>query len=85
MYDDEIENHIAFHNGMHVFPFKKEGFRLMNKKVPSANIAFDEKYISKMIEDSNLNLENKIYGTWSKRTKDSPFVDFQDILVFSKG
>ncbi len=84
VYDSEIENHITAHNGTYIFPFRKERFRLMNEKVPSANIAFEEKYIEQMLRDSNLKLENKIYGTWSKRILKDQLKDFQDVLIFSK-
>lgn len=83
LYDDENEEAISNKQNKINFPYERENYRLMNEKVPSANIAFDEKYIDKMIKISNLKLENKIYGNWSKRTCEGLF-DFQDILVFKK-
>ena len=65
------------------FPHERENYRLMNEKVPSANIAFKEIYLNQMIQSSHLKLENKIYGSWSKRPSEGLF-DFQDIVVFSK-
>jgi ubiquinone/menaquinone biosynthesis C-methylase UbiE len=83
VYDEKNENMISENNGTYIFPYKKEGYRLMNQKVPSANIAFSEEYLNEMMCLSNLKLQNKIYGTWSKRG-DKTLLDFQDILVFEK-
>ncbi|WP_409417149.1 class I SAM-dependent methyltransferase [Flavobacterium sp. PS2] len=83
VYNEKNEDIISKNNGTYIFPFKKVGYRLMNQKVPSANIAFDEESLNKMVDLSNLKVENKIYGTWSKRGN-KPLVDFQDILVFEK-
>ncbi|AYN03046.1 class I SAM-dependent methyltransferase [Flavobacterium sp. 140616W15] len=83
VYDEINESMISNNNGTYIFPYKNEGYRLMNEKVPSANIAFNEKYLYKMAGLSKLKIENKIYGTWSKRG-DKSLLDFQDILVFEK-
>lgn len=83
LYDDKNEEVISSKQNKINFPYKRENFRLMNEKVPSANIAFNEKYIDEMIKIASLKLENKIYGNWSKRTCEGLF-DFQDILVFKK-
>ncbi|MEO7977145.1 class I SAM-dependent methyltransferase [Flavobacterium sp.] len=83
LYNNEIENKISNKENKINFPYTRENYRLMNEKVPSANIAFKETYLDEMIERSHLKLENKIYGRWSKRTCEGLF-DFQDILVFKK-
>jgi SAM-dependent methyltransferase len=83
LYDDQIEKEISNKENKINFPYERENYRLMNQKVPSANIAFKETYIDKMIEVSSLKIENKIYGSWSKRTCEG-LSDFQDILVFKK-
>jgi len=83
LYDNQIENKISNRDNGMSFPHERENYRLMNEKVPSANIAFKEIYLNQMIQSSHLKLENKIYGSWSKRTCEGLF-DFQDILVFSK-
>ena len=83
LYDDKIENRISSKENTINFPYERENYRLMNEKVPSANIAFDQRYIHKMIKIAGLKLQNKIYGSWSKRTCEGLF-DFQDILVFEK-
>jgi len=83
LYDNQIENKISSKDNGMSFPYERENYRLMNEKVPSANIAFKETYLNQMIKNSHLKLENKIYGSWSKRACEGLF-DFQDILVFSK-
>ncbi|WP_428231677.1 class I SAM-dependent methyltransferase [Flavobacterium sp.] len=83
LYDDQLEVEISKKSRSFSFPFNKGNYRLMNEKVPSANIAFNEFYINQMIEASNLKVENKIYGSWAnKGTAD--LYDYQDILVFVK-
>lgn len=82
LYDDQIENKIAKNNGTYIFPYKRENYRLMNEKVPSANIAFKETYLEEMAQVSHLKLENKIYGGWANRINNDLF-GFQDIVVFS--
>lgn len=83
IYDDEIECKVSKHKQGFCFPYNKDGFRLMSKKVPSANIAFKEESLFEMLQKSDLELDKKIYGTWSGRGTES-LLDFQDILVFSK-
>lgn len=83
LYNNDNENAISKNNGTYVFPYKRENYRLMNEKVPSANIAFNESYIDQMSGISCLKLINKIYGSWANRT-DKDLFDFQDILVFEK-
>jgi ubiquinone/menaquinone biosynthesis C-methylase UbiE len=82
LYNEKIEDYISKKQAFR-FPYKKEGYRIMNEKVPSANIAFNEEYLSQMIEISQLKLKNKIYGSWANRTDKSLF-DFQDILILEK-
>lgn len=83
LYNDENESKISKNNGTYIFPYKRENYRLMNEKVPSANIAFKESYIEHMTEISHLKLKNKIYGHWANKANEV-LNDFQDILVFEK-
>ena len=83
LYDNQIEEMISKTDRTYSFAYDRGNYRLMNEKVPSANIAFKETYIEKMTEISNLKLQNKIYGSWANRTTMDLF-DFQDILVFEK-
>ena len=83
LYDEQIEKGISNTENKINFPYERGNYKLMNEKVPSANIAFKETYINEMIEVSHLKLKNKIYGTWANRANNDLF-DFQDILVFEK-
>ncbi|MCD9575621.1 class I SAM-dependent methyltransferase [Flavobacterium soyae] len=83
LYDDQNEEYISKENKGFCFPYQKENYRLMNEKVPSANIAFKEELLFEMIQTSQLKLENKIYGTWSNRAVNDLF-DYQDILILKK-
>lgn len=83
LYDSQNEEYISKENKGFCFPYQKENYRLMNEKVPSANIAFKEELLFEMIQTSQLKLENKIYGTWSNRAVNDLF-DYQDILILKK-
>ncbi|KRB57016.1 hypothetical protein ASD98_09425 [Flavobacterium sp. Root186] len=83
IYDDQNENYISKENKGFCFPYQKENYRLMNEKVPSANIAFKEELLFEMVKKSQLKLENKIYGTWSNRAVNDLF-DYQDIFILKK-
>ena len=83
LYDDQNEEYISKENKGFRFPYQKENYRLMNEKVPSANIAFKEELLFEMVKKSQLKLENKIYGTWSNRAVNDLF-DYQDILILKK-
>jgi ubiquinone/menaquinone biosynthesis C-methylase UbiE len=84
VYNNEIESFIASENGTYIFPYKKEGFRLMNEKVPSANIAFEEENLKLMLKNADLKLNNQINGNWKDKSKVDYIQDFQDVLVFEK-
>ncbi|WP_394773565.1 class I SAM-dependent methyltransferase, partial [Flavobacterium sp.] len=83
LYDEVIENEISEKSRSFSFPYNKGNYRLMNEKVPSANIAFSEVYLNAMIQESHLKIENKIYGRWANREANDLY-DFQDILVLEK-
>lgn len=86
-YSNEIESFIASENTEYVFPFKKDGYRLMNEKVPSANIAFSENKFNEMLKNAGLRLVNQIDGTWKNAditNTSNQLQSFQDVLVFEK-
>ena len=72
-------------NGMSKFNFTHDfgSYRLFDKKVEEANIAFDEKYLLDLLLENNLKIESISYGWWSRNQEDA-ISDFQDIVVFSK-
>lgn len=86
-YNDSNEAFIASENSEYVFPFKREGYRLMNEKVPSANIAFSENKFNEMLKESGLKLTTQVNGTWKKSSSPNnknKLQSFQDVFVFEK-
>lgn len=66
------------------FPFKKDGYRLLNEKVEGANIAIEYSYLEKMINEAGLELEQHVTGFWRDFSLDRKDRDFQDIIVLKK-
>jgi cyclopropane fatty-acyl-phospholipid synthase-like methyltransferase len=66
------------------FPYNYGHYRLMDKQVQSANVAFAEKHLlEKFVDKSGLALRSLHYGHWSGRLKaDCP--NFQDVVVLEK-
>jgi SAM-dependent methyltransferase len=84
VYNFENEHEISNNNGDFSFKFQKDGYRLMNDKVPSANIAFSEIKLNEMIEIAGLKKINQVNGYWKSKVIINQLQDFQDILVFQK-
>ena len=54
----------------------------INKELPEAAIAFDEKYILNLYTDTNLDIEKQIYyGSWCGKKQ---FLTFQDVIIAYK-
>ncbi len=83
-YNSENENFIANENGEFIFPFKKDGYRLMNEKVPSANIAFEEPKLKEMIASAGLAISKTVDGFWKGQQPGNQLRDFQDVFVLEK-
>ena len=76
---DVLENFPGFK-----FPFKREGYRLLDDKLEEANIAIEMETLEEMIAESGLKFERKIGGYWSDLTKDKTDINFQDIIILKK-
>lgn len=61
------------------FDHASAGCYLMDARVRSANVAYDEAELMRMIERHKFDLIHRIHGNWSGRTDASG--EFQDILV----
>jgi len=83
LYDDEEENHISEVNEFN-FPIQKNGFRLMNEKVKSGNIAIHKDNLKLMLEQENLKIVKIIDGFWKGNIKEEDKIEYQDIVVFRK-
>ncbi len=58
-------------------------YKLYDNKVKEANIAFEEKYLTEIIQQNNLIITKAIDGWW-KNQLDKKNSDFQDIIVIKK-
>lgn len=66
------------------FPFKKEGYRLLDEKLPEANIAIEDAKLLEIIEKSGLKKTNEVKGFWRDFSKKHEDVNFQDIIILEK-
>ncbi len=74
-----LETKTDFH-----FPFDFGHYALMDDKVKSANVAFDESFLNKTIANNNLAVTKKIDGFWRLGERESDIQDFQDVLILKK-
>ncbi len=66
------------------FPVNCGEYRLMDKKVKAANVAYNEDYlVNNLISGNNMAIKNIIYGYWCNHEKSEKY-SFQDIVVFEK-
>ena len=83
MYDSKNEEYINNpKNAGFTFPVKENGYRLMDGKVISANVALDTSVLQKKSANLNLPISNKISGYWRHDVTKSDENIFQDIVVF---
>jgi ubiquinone/menaquinone biosynthesis C-methylase UbiE len=70
-----MQNQSHFH-----FPYDHGHYRLMSERVKSANVAFEEEYLKKIVAEAGLRLEKHFPGYWCGRKKEA-CKDFQDVVV----
>lgn len=83
IYDSKNEEEISTRKQFN-FPVKKEGYRLMNADVKSANIAVNEAKFNEMLSTTNLKKVKSIDGYWKDHNLKAANIDFQDIVVLQK-
>jgi ubiquinone/menaquinone biosynthesis C-methylase UbiE len=66
-----------------VFPFDYGHYFLMNDKVKSANVAFQQDYLEAFTKKIEFPIKAFHFGYWSHQQK-STALDFQDIVIFEK-
>jgi SAM-dependent methyltransferase len=81
LYDDTTEDLTPINNSFN-FSIKKDGYRLMNDKVKSANIAIHKDKLNAMLEMENLILIKIIDGFWKGNRENK--IEYQDIVIFKK-
>ena len=84
IYQSDNETTISDPKRKFGFPVKKDGYRLMSEKVKSANIAFHESVLKKMIGQSGLSLVQQVNGYWKNAVDKNEENSFQDIVVLKK-
>ena len=66
------------------FQYDHGNYRLLDEKVKSANVAYEEKYLfSEIIKTQQFKIESIEYGIWSTKTKGNP-IAFQDRMLLKK-
>jgi len=83
LYDNESETFISEVNDFK-FPILKEGYRLMDERVKSGNIAFHKEKLSNMLQKEKLSIVKILDGFWKDKIKDSYKIEYQDIVLFKK-
>jgi ubiquinone/menaquinone biosynthesis C-methylase UbiE len=81
---NETSKQQMFRNKAFFFPHDFGYYRLMDKKVKSANVAFEEAYLKdQLIANAGLQITHITYGYWCGRPKEKNG-NFQDILILAK-
>ena len=83
LYNRQNENQVMARPGFH-FPVKKDGFRLMDEQVKSANIALDEQRLDEFITTAGLRRIRLVQGYWMAPAMKTADNTFQDVLVLQK-
>ncbi|MFC4817555.1 class I SAM-dependent methyltransferase [Flavobacterium sp. GCM10023249] len=78
--DDESKNSMS-KKGLKNFPYDMGYYRLMDKNVKEANVAYEKKYISDIIKKHNFEVLNFIQGNWSG-IENTELNEHQDIIIF---
>lgn len=65
------------------FPYDLGHYRLMDERVQSANVAFEEAYLHQQIQAAELTIKQTFYGYWCGRAK-VQHKDFQDVMILVK-
>ena len=65
------------------FPFNHGEYSFMSEDTKTANVAYNQEWIERIMKENGLKVEVIRYGFWSGRNKEE-FPDFQDIIIVSK-
>ena len=65
------------------FPFNHGEYSFMSEDTKTANVAYNQQWIERIMNENGLKVEVVRYGFWSGRDK-AAFPDFQDIIIVSK-
>lgn len=65
------------------FKFKHGHFSLLDDKVKSANVAYQEHYLDEVLKSNMFDVIRKEFGSWSEAYPPRDY-DFQDVIVLKK-
>lgn len=82
-YNSDNESYISSREEFN-FPINGDGFKLMNEKVKSSNIAISENKLNEMISKAGFSKQNFVDGFWKDAVFDGTKEEYQDILVLRK-
>lgn len=80
--DDESLSHME-KNRKFYFRYRDGSTWFMNKRVKSANVAYDRTWVEEMIKKYGFQIIREITGHWCGREQ-SDYLAFQDILILTK-
>jgi SAM-dependent methyltransferase len=83
LYDDDTE-HVLSRNAHFCFPYKKEGYSLMDEKTKSGNIAIDVAFLKRMAASSGLQIVKVVDGFWKDFAIKQYNKEYQDVVIFKK-
>ncbi len=66
------------------FPHDFGHYALMDAAVQSANVAFDEAFLEKIVAESGLTIKQKVVGFWSHGERSTLKDCYQDVWIFEK-
>jgi len=82
-YDSDLEEKIIRRDHFN-FPFAGDGYRLMDDKVTAANIALEETFLEKIVQDAGLKIKTFKPGHWRDISQKKSVKEFQDVMVVKK-
>lgn len=82
IYNDNNENYISSNDNFK-FPYKKNGFRLMDENVTAGNIAIHEETLREMMTEAGFSNVRIIEGFWKDEVRDPNKEEYQDIVLYS--
>ena len=80
---DKEKSIVENYNGFN-FPHDYNGYKLMDSKVQSANIAVSEALLNKMVADAGLEIEQIVNGWWKDGQYENAEHIMQDMVILVK-
>ena len=82
--NDASERNMELNNSEFNFPYNMGVYSLLNKEVKSANVAYQEDFLTDtLVVQNKFVIKSLEYGSWSMDKSENP-IKFQDILIVQK-